>query len=101
MIGDFRYHSHVRTGAGQDGRIDPLHVARDQADEPIDQGGLVTFERNDDGQQNISQCRSPSGPPRGSAKHSAAHGLVNLPDKHRNTDRPRQAPTVWFTVTTL
>jgi hypothetical protein len=32
-------------------------------------------------------------PPRGSAKHSAAYGLVDLPDKHRNTDRPRQAPT--------
>ena len=56
MVGDLRDHRDLGSRARQDRRIDPLHVAGDEFDEPVDQGGLMTFERNDDGQQKVSHC---------------------------------------------
>ena len=54
VVRHLRDHRHFRSGAGQDGRVDPLHVGGDEIDQPVDGGGRLAFERDDDGQEDGS-----------------------------------------------
>ena len=48
MVGDLGDHRHVRTGAREDGLVDPVHILGDEGDEPLQAGfGGFFVERYD------------------------------------------------------
>ncbi len=50
MIGDLWDHCHIGSGSGKDRTVDPFHISRDEADEPLDPRVGPVFDRDNNAQ---------------------------------------------------